>query len=229
MRTSTASLAALACATLCGCLAPVRTYCARRGRDLADCVKAEVGFGGPQMGGIYARVKATDFAVAGCGLTIATRWGWRGRYEPSGRRSAWEMGLPFLANGYDYQPIGPMPARRGLTSVSTRGPCFTTRTYDGAGPGPRGKIAERFWVGLSATLLLSARLDVNPAEFLDFLAGCLGWDMLRDDEWTLGRDAPGGDSGASPAPEEPPLRRAVLAGGMTWPPPAAPTPRPLHH
>lgn len=175
MRTATAVIALMACVTFSGCSAPDRrVYWRRRGRDLADCVKAEIGWAGPQMGGIHARVKATDFAVLGCGVNfISTRYGWRGRYGAPGYSHTWAIGLPLLGN-VEYGDD---------SNVDTQLWCITTREYEKGDPGPRGRIAERFWCGVSADLFLSARLDLNPAEFADFLAGAVGWDMLADDDW----------------------------------------------
>ena len=44
------------------------------------------------------------------------------------------------------------------------------------------EIADMFWIGAVGSLLVSAQVEFNPVEFLDFLTGCFGWDMLEDDE-----------------------------------------------
>jgi len=188
-----------------GCATPAGKYLARRGADLADCVEAEAGvgwpiapffyprFGGQAMDGsdaarkafrralllpkLYVRVKATDFAVIGDGFTQPIRTGWRGRYRRPGRDLPLAAGLPIYRNNEE----------TAGTATLTRWLVATTRTYSGPEPGPRGKVADRFWIGASLTLLLSARLDVNPAELADFVVGWVGWDLLRDDEWSPGK------------------------------------------
>jgi hypothetical protein len=174
---------------LTGCGAPARRYCARRWTDFGDSVEATVGFGFP----VHARVKATDFAVAGGGLALARRAGWKGRYGTYGGGgmpptagigfhpgTILQGGLPLLANGEAEASL----VSKSQWSVETLGPCVTRHTYmPGLEPGPRSLVAEKFWLGATATLLLSARLEFNPVEFVDFLTGIAGWDMLQDDEW----------------------------------------------
>jgi len=201
MRLGTIPIIAVAalCAVAVGCATPAGQYFERRGADLADCVQAEAGIGWPvapflfpQAGGqvmngegkkawhtsvflpkLYARAMVTDFAVVGDGFTQPVRLGWRGRYAESGSTVALASGCPIFANHEE----------AGGTAVHTRWLALTTRSYADE-PGPRARVAERFWMGVSATLLLSARLDLNPAEFLDFLAGWFGYDLLLDDLWS---------------------------------------------
>ena len=122
----------------------------------------------------YARAKVTDYAVVGGGGAISARYGWRGRYGTPGVGMAGEVGLPFVVNG----------ERTGAVEVTTYLPFLTTRTYDQLAPGPEGRIAEGFWVGIVMVAALSVRLEVNPVEFLDFLSGWAGLDLLKDDDWT---------------------------------------------
>ena len=171
-------LAALLCLAACGC-GPHARYLGRRARDLGDCFHATAGVA-PLLA--YGRARATDFAVAGAGFARAYRCGWRGRYEGGwgwghhGKGSdadEIELGVPLLFNGEGDTVVG----GDGVVTVL---PCFTTRGYL-AQPGPRARVAQRFWVGAAASLLLSVRLDFNPAELLDFLIGWGGWDLLGDD------------------------------------------------
>ena len=122
---------------------------------------------------LYFRAKATDFVVVGDGFAQPVRYGVRGRYSPSGKAIALAAGFPLLSNHEEGS---------GLT-VHTVGPCVTTRTYDGPEPGPGGRVAERCWTGVSATLVVSLALDLNLVELADFLVGWSGWDLLRDDDW----------------------------------------------
>ncbi len=192
----------LVCAVAVGCATPAGRYLSRRGRDLGDCIEAEAGVGWPLapvlfprvwnpaarrgVGGggpgprywllprLYVRAKATDFLVLGDGVTEPVRMGWRGRYRPAGLEASLASGCPLYAN---HEEIGG-------TTVHTRFFMLTRRTYDERAPGPRGRVAERFWTGVAATLLVSLRLEINPAELGDFLVGWAGWDLLKDDEWT---------------------------------------------
>jgi hypothetical protein len=126
-------------------------------------------------------------------VALARRAGWKGRYGTYGgggvRPTAGigfhpgtilQGGLPLLTNGEAEANL----VSKSQWSVETFGPCVTRHTYmPGLEPGPRGRIAEKFWVGATVALLLSARLEFNPVEFVDFLTGIAGWDMLRDDAW----------------------------------------------
>jgi hypothetical protein len=174
---------------MAGCAGPAGRYCARRWTDFGDCVEATVGYGFP----VHARVKATDFAVAGAGVALARRAGWKGRYGTYGGGGVpptagigfhpgtiLQGGIPLLTNGEMEASL----VSKSQWSVETLGPCVTRHTYmPGLEPGPRSLVAERFWVGGTVALLLSARLEINPVEFVDLLAGIVGWDMLQDDEW----------------------------------------------
>jgi len=120
----------------------------------------------------YARVRVTDFAVVGLGWAQPVRYGWRGRYGSPGASGVEESGFPFIHN---------REKGGGISTETKMG--VTTRTYERGEPGPRGKIAEKFWIGAAATLLLSARVGFNPVEFADFVAGWFGRDMLQDDDW----------------------------------------------
>lgn len=194
--------AALLCIVGAGCGTPAGQYLGHRGRDLRDSVRAEVGVGWPlapllyerpggqgmRQGGqgrsspglrywllprLYLRAKATDFLVVGDGFAQPVRYGLRGRYRPVGKAVALDAGLPLLRNDEEC----------GGTAVHTDGPCLTTRTYVGPPPPPGGRVAERLWIGASATVVLSVELGFNPAELADFLVGWSGWDMLGDDDW----------------------------------------------
>jgi len=198
------ALPALLCLGAFGCSTPVGQYFAKRGADLGDCVWAEAGLGWPVApflfpktkgqvmegpGGapapsrspwrsllvpkLYVRVKATDFAVVGDGYAQPVSFGWRGRYRAPGSTVALAAGCPLYRN---------LEETEG-TSADTHWLVLTTRAYSGTPPGPGGKLAERFWTGVSATLLLSARLDFNLVELADFLVGWTGYDLLGDDDW----------------------------------------------
>lgn len=198
-------------AAVAGCATPVGKYFARRGADLADCVHAEIGLGWPaapflfpratgytmEAGGeaipvpgrkprwrmllvphVYMRTKLTDFAVLGSGYSQPVTTGWRGRYRPAGSGVAIQAGLPVYRNHEEVAG----------TSVHTEWAVFTKRTYDAAPPGRGGMVAERCWVGLSATLLVAFRLDFNLVELADFLVGISGYDLLGDDNWQRKED-----------------------------------------
>ena len=202
-----AALAAALCAVVAGCSTPVGKYFARRGADLADCVEAEVGLGWPaapflfpkatgyameDVGGtpirvdarkprsralglphLYLRMKLTDFFVFGNGYAQPVCTGWRGRYRRAGSTVALAAGLPVYRN---HEEIAG-------TTVHTDWLVNTRRTYDAAKPGPGGQVAERAWMGFSATILVAFRLDFNLVELADFLVGLSGYDLLRDDAW----------------------------------------------
>ena len=199
-------LVALAGAMAAGCTTPVGRYLSRRGADLGDCVWAEAGVGWPiapfyyprgrgeVMGAngegskpvpqgptwrelllphLYVRLKVTDYMVIGDGFTQPLRYGWRGRYRASGRALPIATGLPFYSNNEE----------TAGTAVLTRWVVHTTRTYGETEPGPGGRTAEKFWAGLSLTLIASVRLDFNGVELADFLTGWFGLDLLGDDDW----------------------------------------------
>jgi hypothetical protein len=190
---ATRILAAALGASLCGCGSPAARYLARRSADLADCVEATAGVGAPA----YARVRATDFAVVACGFAIADRYGWRGRHSGG---LAWpgsklpdeldtELGLPLawtyeVCTGTAVEEGRRIERPRACRIENTYGPCFTTRRRFlwGRGLSPRTRLAERLGIGAVATLGVSVRVGFQPVEVVDFLAGCLGWDMLQDDE-----------------------------------------------
>ncbi len=197
----------LAALCVAGCSTPVGKYFARRGADLADCVDAEVGLGWPaapflfpkatgyameDVGGtpikveerkskwrslllphLYMRMKLTDYFVIGNGYAEPVSTGVRGRYRPAGSAVALEAGLPVYRN--HEEDAG--------TTVHTDWLFQTRRTYDVTPPGPGGRVAERAWMGVSATILVAFRLDFNLIEFADFLVGWTGYDLLGDDTW----------------------------------------------
>jgi len=193
----------LLCVVALGCSTPAGRYLSRRGADLGDCAHAAVGLGWPVAGlllpeaagddmgdgsapglryllrpQLYARVKATDFLVIGDGFAQPVRYGWRGRYRKAGTDWSLASGCPLLC---------PTHEETAGTTVHTRLYVLTERSYDGPEPGPGGQIAERLWIGVSATLLASVEFDLNLAELADLLVGWFGWDMLRDDQWTRHR------------------------------------------
>ena len=190
-----------------GCAGP-RRYLAKRGRDLGDCVHAEIGLGWPVapflfpdadghgMGRprrrrplglllpkFYVRAKATDFLVISDGATTPVRTGWRGRYRHAGPDTPIATGCPILC---------PTHEENAGTAAHTRYYVLTERTYDGPEPGPGGRVAERFWMGINATLLVSFQLDLNPAELADFLVGWTTLDIVGDDDWQREPPAPPG-------------------------------------
>jgi len=174
------ALALAACVWLCGCGDPISRYVGRRAVDLADCFKASVGLGVPA----YLRVKATDLAVVGAGFAIGYRVGWHGRYGggligPAGVIT--DYGMPLIINAEAALPIVAAPRYH----VVTFGPCFTSRGYPEGKepPGPWSRLADRCWLGLVATLGLSAQLEFNPVEFVDFVVGFTTLDLLGDDPW----------------------------------------------
>jgi len=173
---------------LAGCSTPVGRYLDRRGRDLGDCVHAEIGLGWP-LGvlalpdappsyllrpQLYVRAKATDYLVISDGYAQPVRVGWRGRYRHARPDVSIASGCPIVC---------PTHEETAGTTAHTRYCVLTERTYDGPEPGPGGRVAERFWLGINLTLLLSTELDLNLAELADFLVGWSGWDMLKDDGW----------------------------------------------
>jgi len=168
----------LLCAAAFGCSAPTSKYLAQRAQDLADCFEAAVGTGYPA----YVGVKASDFAVVGCGVAGTFRYGWHGRYGGFRWESddGWlEAGIPLVFNREEALWF---PAYQDR--IRTWGPCFTTREYgEEKEPRPRGEIAEKLWIGASTSLVLSARVGVNPAELADFITGWFGRDILQDDDW----------------------------------------------
>jgi hypothetical protein len=180
MRARTGSLAAavIALAAVTGCR-PFQRYLERRTRDAADCLQLEVGVGAPA----YARAKVTDFAVVGAGYAITSRYGLHGRPNvldraavdrtPPRSHLTGEMGIPLIINdewGEDH-------------AVTTWGPCVTRRECGRCRDrGPGSRLARKFWVGAAGTLLLSARVGLNPIEALDFVTGCFAWDLLGDDD-----------------------------------------------
>ena len=174
-----AAPAALALIALAGCAEPVTRYVGRRAVDLADCFKASAGVGVPA----YLRVKATDLAVVGAGFAIGYRVGWHGRYGggligPAGVIT--DYGVPLIINAEAALPIVAAPRYHVLTF----GPCFTVRGYpEGKRPGRWSRLADGAWVGVVATLGVSAQLEVNPVELLDFLVGLTSLDLLGDDPW----------------------------------------------
>jgi len=153
-------------------------------------LEATAGIGLPA----YARVRVTDFAVAGCGMALSRRKGFHGRYGTfagGGRSSSGGVGfhrdtiaqggIPLVGN---WEGAPRLAAATSRWSVATLGPCVTRRTYEsGLEPGPRSAVAEKFWIGISVTALLSARLEFNPVELADLVCGCFGWDLLEDDGW----------------------------------------------
>jgi len=164
---------------------PQKTYVGRRLADLGDCFQASVGYGLMT----YARFKFTDWMVAGMGVAAYERYGCRGRYGDRGwekQRSGdpyigdvhYAAGLPLIANEEGSDGAG--------NRVSTLGPGITTRRYakDLEPADWRGKLADRFWISLTATAALSFELGINIAELLDFLIGLTSLDMLGDDDWT---------------------------------------------
>ncbi|MBM4038998.1 MAG: hypothetical protein FJ290_10850 [Planctomycetes bacterium] len=197
----------LACAALAGCSTPVGKYFARRGADLADCVEAEVGLGWPaapflfpkamgytmeDAGGtpirvenakprsralalpnLYMRFKLTDYFVFGNGYAQPVTTGWRGRYRRAGSAVAVQAGLPIYRNHEEVAG----------TTVHTDWLVKTRRSYDAAKPGPGSLVAERSWLGLSATILVAFRLEFNLVELADALVGLSGYDLLKDDSW----------------------------------------------
>ena len=180
------ALAVVACVGLCGCGDPISRYAGRRVVDLADCFKASVGLGAPA----YLRVKATDLAVVGAGFAIGYRVGWHGRYGggligPAGVIT--DYGMPLIINAEAALPIVAAPKYH----VVTFGPCFTSRGYPEGKepPGPWSRLADRCWFGLVATLGLSAQLEFNPVEFLDFVVGLTTLDLLGDDPWQSKEEA----------------------------------------
>ena len=198
-------IAALLCAAASGCSTPVGRYFARRAADLGDCVEAEVGLGWPVAPFLfpkatgysmdstaeaaktahrspsrsllrpngYVRMKATDFLVLGSGYAQPISYGWRGRYRSSGTAVPLAAGMPIYRNHEEVAG----------TSVHTEWTVLTTRAYDAAQPGPGGKVAEKGWLGVWLTLLVSVRLELNALELGDFLAGWVGVDLLGDDDW----------------------------------------------
>ncbi|MBM4038997.1 MAG: hypothetical protein FJ290_10845 [Planctomycetes bacterium] len=174
-RVASRLVTALSVCAVVGCSAPAGKYFARRGADLADCVEASAGLGL----GAYARVKATDYAVIGCGAALCGPLvGWRGRYVPPISEGVY--GFPFGRNAEVEASFS--AAFPPDYIVDTRGPCFTSRKYFRK-PGPGGRIAEQFWFGVSLAALFHARLGFNPAELADFVVGWFGWDMWGDDDW----------------------------------------------
>ena len=177
------ALAATACALALGCAPAGAKYGQQRWNDFADCFTVTVG------GGMlsYARVKFTDFIVAGFGIAARERWGWRGRYGDRGWEKQrggdvyigdmhYEAGLPLLGNEEGSDGDG--------NRVSTLGPGSTTRRYaKDLEPGRGGKIAEMFWIGVVFTAGASIELGINPVELIDFIIGFSPLDILGDDEW----------------------------------------------
>jgi hypothetical protein len=202
-----AALLTALCAAAAGCSTPVGKYFARRGADLADCVDAQAGLGWPaapflfpkatgyameDVGGtpirveekrsrsrslalpnLYLRLKLTDFFVFGNGYAQPVCTGVRGRYRHPGFGVPLQAGLPVYRN--HEEDAG--------TTVHTEWLVDTRRSYDVAKPGPGGLFAERCWMGLSATVLVAVRLDLNLVELADLLVGFSGYDLLGDDSW----------------------------------------------
>jgi hypothetical protein len=176
--------------TCAGC--SQRDYLTRRAADLGDCFEVGIGIAHPPPDPVeegeewmavgwlapYAGVRATDFAVVSLGSSINTCIGWHWRYPPATIVHSMQYGLPLLLT-YEYSQSFETAEH---VVVRTWGPCVTRREYFHE-PGPRGKVAQRMWTGVSATFLASVRAGFNPAEFADFLVGWFGWDMLKDDDW----------------------------------------------
>jgi len=190
-----------------GCGGPVGDYFARRGADLGDCVHAELGLGWPAApflfpratgyvmddpGGhaipvpdskprsralltpnLYFRLKLTDWFVLGNGYAQPVCIGWRGRYRAAGSAVPLFAGLPVYRNHEEVAG----------TTVHTDWLVLTRRTYDAAPPNRGGMVAERWWMGFAATLLVAFQFDFNFVELADFLAGWFGADILADDDW----------------------------------------------
>lgn len=180
--TGRAALSALVLAAslgIPGCSGAALRYLGRRTVDLADCFKANVGVGVP----VYLRAKATDLAVVGAGFALGYRVGWHGRYGgdligPAGIIT--DYGMPLVINAEAALPVVAAPRYH----VVTFGPCFTTRGYpEGKRPGRWSRLADGCWFGVVATLGVSAQLEFNPVEFLDFLVGLTTVDLLGDDPW----------------------------------------------
>ena len=127
-----------------------------------------------------------DFTVSGGtkNFAIGYRVGWHGRYGggligPAGVIT--DYGMPLIINAEAALPIVAAPRYH----VVTFGPCFTSRGYPEGKepPGPWSRLADRCWFGLVATLGLSAQLEFNPVEFVDFVVGFTTLDLLGDDPW----------------------------------------------
>ncbi|MBM4033494.1 MAG: hypothetical protein FJ291_17160 [Planctomycetes bacterium] len=193
------------CAVAGGCSTPVGEYFARRGADLADCMEAEAGLGWPVapflfpratgyaleptsgkpiverkprwhmllVPHVYMRAKLTDFFVLGNGYAQPVCYGWRGRYRAAGSGVPLAAGLPIYHNHEE----------TAGTTVHTDWLVLTHRSYDATKPGPGGRLAESCWAGVSATLLLALRLELNLVELTDFLVGLSTYDLLGDDTW----------------------------------------------
>lgn len=198
---------ALLCVGVLGCAG--RGYLARRGRDLGDTFDVGLGAGialpyarirATDLAVIAGGAQlALEFGVEG---RHGRQFAWRARaalgfpliYAEEGPATQFPLpiydGLVCLCLLFPALPaaavqrafLGDRDPEEPAVRVVTQGPCLTTREYPWrAKPEPRSRFADRFWVGAALTCILSARLNVNPVEFVDFLVGWAGWDLLKDD------------------------------------------------
>jgi hypothetical protein len=171
------------CAALWGC-APDQ-YVADRAQDFADCFDVGLGIGTPYP---YLRAKATDILVGGVGYGKSYTVGWRGRYAgPAGLSTEEQWAVPLIRCVEEvYSKDAATSEDRFRLEVETWGPCVTKRWYpEGEGRRLGTDFSEYCWLGVSATLGLSARVGLNPVELVDFLFGWFILDPLADDSWVM--------------------------------------------
>lgn len=206
MRRAALVLAALL-SLAAGCSAPrsVGEYVGDRARDLVDCFRVSIGYGG----GLHARIHTVLLPPIGIGAASAKKFGWDGPggagafYWGEGSASlflfplAWieiDVRTPDLDIVKELQR-GKRPDMRNFRFVAKQmahglllGEAVDETTYRRT-ISKGTQAADRFWLGADVTLIIpSARAGVNPAEILDFALGLFGLDILGDDHWVAETD-----------------------------------------
>ncbi len=163
-----------------GC-ASTRAYVSDRGHDAADILTLTVGHG---LGG--AKVQAGPIAI---GAYQNMDWmGLRGGEAfafPDSHHAGWDAWFPFPVIPLDWGNMAGVEMWDGGMRSFERGKNIG---YLSPYPFWIGGLAERGWrspypyqIDAAVGLGITIRAGVNPAEFVDFLLGWIGFDIFNDD------------------------------------------------
>jgi len=180
---------AIACG---GLLLTSCSYLQNRANDALDVFLCE-GALGP---GLYAELRATDFAAVGLGLHTVATGGLHGRYVGTGERGSLGLG-PFILGGArgDYGPV--LSGDPSTFDDEADEPCTQMLVMPSqgikceAGYSPSARGLRMAYLSATATVgYVGLRVGFSPGELLDLLLGFFTVNLAGDD--------------AFPAPPPPP-------------------------
>jgi len=154
------------------------SYLGERGRDFAECFTLTASIG-PEVSVDAKLTELAHLAIGGGGHFEAGLL--QGRI---GSAPVVTMGLPFvpfIEDGVLYGRYLFVETGGAWDVDGVQDECYLVHFLPVGATHPTRPWLDRFDLEIGATVLIGARVGFRPGQFLDFIAGCIGFDLAHDD------------------------------------------------